>query len=142
MTRAILAMVVTMLFGIAALPCFSEFGIKPEQVYTREVPPWRLIVDTWEILPNIDPLAEKPYLRSKSTQRTRMTLRKDGKCRVFNEDFPKGSDGRWFYQDRRITISLSKATSIEYFVYGVKGDYMWTHTSRKGGRDQLWTRAK
>jgi hypothetical protein len=142
MKRATLVLIINLLFGICVLPCFSEFGIKPENIYTREMPPWRLIVDTWEILPNVDPLAEKPYLRNNTTQRTRMTLRKDGKCRVFNGDFPQGSDGRWFYQNRKITISLSNAPAIEYFVYGVKGDYMWTHTSRGGGSDQLWTRAK
>ncbi len=121
--------------------CGGEVGITPEQIYSPHID-FKQLIDTWEVLPSDDPLSEKPNLKRNSSQRILMTLRKDGTCRIFNEDHPNGSDGLWTYENHRMQIKFPSGSSIEYFIYGVRGDYMVTHVSGKDGRHQLWSRVK
>jgi len=116
-------------------------GATPEQIY-QPVINWDRVEGTWEILPDENPLAEKGKGRPQGQFRTIMTLRKDGTCRVFNEDHPMGTDGTWNRQEHEMFISFPSGTRVEFYVYGVKGDFMVTRSPIKGGKDQLWSRVK
>ncbi|MDQ7782147.1 MAG: hypothetical protein RDU20_04660 [Desulfomonilaceae bacterium] len=116
-------------------------GITPEQIY-QETVEWKAVVGTWEVLPEDNPLAENGKTESKASNRTLMTLRKDGTCRIFNKEHPTGSDGMWYYDKHEMFITLPNGTRVGFFVYGVKGDFMVTRSLVTGGKDQLWSRVK
>jgi hypothetical protein len=103
---------------------------------------WDFLMGTWEVLSEETPLAENAEKNGKASPRTLMTLRKDGTCRVFNKDHPSGSDGLWSLEGHHMYISFPNSTVAEYFVYGVKGDFMVTRSPIKDGHDQLWSRVK
>lgn len=116
-------------------------GITPEQIYQREIE-WAQLIGTWEVLPEENPLAENSKSNPNPSHRTLMTLRKDGTCRVFNKDHPTGSDGMWTFENHEMFITFPNGSPMEYFVYGVKRDFMITRSPIKDGRDQLWSRVK
>lgn len=116
-------------------------GITPEQIYQHTIK-WKRVYGTWEILPEENPLAENGTTRSPASSRTLMTLRKDGTCRVFNKEYPRGSDALWWYEGHEMHISFPAGSRVGFYVYGVKGDFMVTRSPIKGGRDQLWSRVK
>jgi hypothetical protein len=116
-------------------------GVTPEQIYQPSID-WKSVVGTWEILPDENPLAEKNKSSSGASVRTIMTLRKDGTCRVFNEGHPMGSDGLWTFEQHEMFIRFPSGSRAEFYVYGVKGDFMVTRSPIKGGKDQLWSRVK
>ncbi|MEW6113691.1 MAG: hypothetical protein AB1664_16280 [Thermodesulfobacteriota bacterium] len=130
---------------LVAIPqfCLSDVGITPEQIYQPEIA-WQLLIGTWEALPDENPLAEGTRSAANGPHRTLMTLRKDGTCRVFNEDHPTGSDGLWVFQNqsRGIFIKFPGGASVEYYVYGIRDGYMVTRSGGKNGRDQLWSAVK
>jgi hypothetical protein len=113
----------------------------PEQIYQPRLN-WEQVIGTWEILPDDNPLSENSKNKKKLSIRTLMTLRKDGTCRIFNKDYPDGSDGLWTFDNHKMFISFADASRIDYYVYGVKADFMMTRTPIKGGRDQLWSRVR
>jgi len=122
---------------LAATACFARTGgVTPEQMYQTTID-WNNVVGTWEILPDENPLSEKDRGRPKASVRTIMALRKDGTCRVFNEEHPMGSDGLWNYEQHEMYIRLPSGSRAEFYVYGVK-----TRSPIKGGKDQLWSRVK
>jgi hypothetical protein len=133
--------VVLLFFAFAPHSAEPEGGITPEQIYQAKIDE-NLLIGTWEVLPDENPLEEKVKRNQKPTHRMLMALRKDGTCRVFNEDHPAGSDGLWTFEDHKMFISLPGGSAIEYYVYGVKGDFMVTRSQGKDGRDQLWSRVK
>ena len=116
-------------------------GITPEQIFQSDIKLADLF-GTWEVIPEESPLAEPSEKNTQTFLRTLMTLRKDGTCRVFNKDNPRGSDGIWTLKGHQMHLSFSQSRALEYFVYGVKGDFMVTRTPIKDGRDQLWSRVK
>ena len=73
---------------------------------------------------------------------TLMTLRKDGTCRIFDGQNPSGIDGVWIYENHHMSITLNGTSRLEFFVYGVKDDFMVTRSPVKNGVDQLWSRVK
>ena len=116
-------------------------GMTPEQIYDPGLK-WKRLIGTWEILPDDNPLGEKRNKTNKRGHRMLMTLRKDGTCRIFNADYPDGSDGLWTFEAHKMFITLPDASRLEFYVYGVKGDFMITRSPVKNGRDQLWSRVK
>lgn len=130
-------------FCLAIFPRVGQAagGITPEQVY-QETVEWTAVVGTWEILPEENPLAENGKSASKVTNRTLMTLRKDGTCRIFNKEHPMGSDGMWYYEKHKMFVTLPTGSRVGFFVYGVKGDFMVTRSLDEKGKDQLWSRVK
>jgi hypothetical protein len=116
-------------------------GMTPEQIFQQTID-WNLVVGTWEVLPDDNPLAEKPNNGPVAGHRTMMALRKDGTCRIFSKDFPTGSDGMWYYEDHSMFVRFPNSTLVNYYVYGVKGDFMVTRSPARDGKDQLWSRVK
>ncbi|AFM23263.1 hypothetical protein [Desulfomonile tiedjei] len=116
-------------------------GITPEQIYQPEIKLNHLI-GTWEILPENNPLAEATKTNPQASQRTLMTLRVDGTCRIFDKAHPEGSDGLWTLEDHAMFITFKSAPGIEFYVYGVKADFMVTRSPIKQGKDQLWSKIK
>jgi hypothetical protein len=116
-------------------------AITPEQMYQPEIE-WGQLISTWEVLPDHDPLAERGREDKKPAPRVLMTLRKDGTCRLFNDNYPAGTDGLWTFESHKIFIALPDASRLEYFVYGIRGDFMMTRSPVQGGADQLWSRVK
>jgi hypothetical protein len=125
---------------ISSSLCFGV-GITPEQIYQQTLD-WGAVLGTWENLPEVNPLAEKPARTSDPEFKTLMTLRKDGTCRVFDGLTPSGIDGVWIYENHHMSITLPAAGRLEFFVYGIKGDFMVTRSPIKNGVDQLWSRVK
>ena len=116
-------------------------GITPEQIY-QSVIDWNNLIGTWEVLPEGSPLEEAPKRGQQASERTLMTLRVDGTCRVFDKNHPNGSDGIWTFDQHEMFMTFKNAPGIEFYVYGVKGDFMVARTPIKGGKDQLWSRIK
>lgn len=116
-------------------------GITPEQIYQPRITVGSLIA-TWEVLPDENPLAERKQAGSKPPIRTLMTLRKDGTCRVFNKDHPLGADCMWTMEDHKMFLIFPGDVRVDFFVYGVKGEFMITRSPAKEGKDQLWSRVK
>jgi hypothetical protein len=116
-------------------------GITPEQIYQPEIKLNHLI-GTWEILPENNPLEEATKTNPSASQRTLMTLRVDGTCRIFDKAHPEGSDGLWTFEDHAMFITFKNAPGIEFYVYGVKADFMVTRSPIKQGKDQLWSKIK
>jgi len=128
---------------VVALPqsIKAEGGIKPEQIFQAVIKTGSL-VGTWEVLPDETPLAEQEGREPKARPRTLLALRKDFTCRIFNQDHPSGSDGLWTFDNHDLFITLPSGAKVEFYVYGVKGDFMVTRSPIKGGKDQLWSRVK
>lgn len=122
-------------------PVWAGAGMTPEQIYDPGLK-WKRLIGTWEILPDDNPLGENRNKTKRRAPRMLMTLRKDGTCRIFNVDYPDGSDGLWTFEDHKMFITLPDASRLEFYVYGVKGDFMITRSPVKNGRDQLWSRVK
>ena len=122
-------------------------GMTPEQIFQKTIH-WDDVVGTWEVLPEDNPLAEKRNNGPVAGHRTMMALRKDGTCRLFSKDFPAGADGMWYVDDKDkdkdhiMFIRFPNSTLVDYYVYGVKGDFMVTRSPVRNGRDQLWSRVK
>jgi hypothetical protein len=116
-------------------------GISPEQIYQPAVD-WSMVVGTWEILPDDNPLSENHERGPQPKVRTIMTLRKDGTCRMFDKKHPAGADSLWTYEHHEMFIRFPDGSSVGLFVYGVRGDYMVTRSPIKAGKDQLWSRVK
>ena len=116
-------------------------GITPEQIFQHSVD-WQSLIATWEALPDEHPLGAKDSGNSKPATRVLMTLRKDGTCRVFNQEHPMGSDGLWTLEDHEMFMTLPGGSKMEFFVYGIKGGFMVTRSPIHGGKDQLWARVK
>ncbi|MCX5871941.1 MAG: hypothetical protein NTY51_01730 [Deltaproteobacteria bacterium] len=133
----------TLVFSLCLISNSSCFGvgITPEQIYQQTLD-WGTVLGTWENLPEVNPLAEKPSRISDPEFKTLMTLRKDGTCRVFDGVNPSGIDGVWIYENHNMSITLPGAGRFEFFVYGIKGDFMVTRSPLKNGVDQLWSRVK
>lgn len=133
--------IAVILFGCFPGNAFSSGGITPEQIYQANLD-GQILIGSWEKLPEENPLAEKPGSFTDSSFRTLMTFRKDGTCRIFSEAHPTGIDGVWSFEEHKIFVTLPSKAKIEFFVYGVKGDFMITRSREKNGYDQLWSRVK
>jgi hypothetical protein len=116
-------------------------GITPEQIYQPSIK-WNDLIGTWEVLPEGNPLEEAPKQGQQASELTLMTLRVDGTCRVFDKNHPNGSDGLWTFDQHEIFITFKNSPGMEFYIYGVKSDFMMTRTPIKGGKDQLWSRIK
>jgi hypothetical protein len=128
---------------IAAFPrvLLGAGGITPEQIYQPTID-WNKLIGTWEVLPDDNPLDEKVKNNRRSTDRMLMTLRKDGTCRVFNKEYPLGSDGLWTSEDHQMIITFPNGGKLDLFIYGIKGDCMMAMSPIKNGKDLLWSRVK
>jgi hypothetical protein len=128
---------------LASAPCTSRAaeGIAPEQIF-QPVIDWTSVIGTWEVLPEDNPLGEKGEGVQNTSQRVLMTLRKDGTCRIFNRENPTGSDGLWAFEDHDMSVKFKNGHRLDFFVYGVKGNFMVTRSPIKQGKDQLWSRIK
>jgi len=133
--------VILIVLAASATAGLREGGVTPEQIYQPTLDGQSLI-GTWEVLPDDNPLAEKDSNAAKLPHRTIITLRKDGTCRVFDRDRPQGSDGLWTSEGHQMFISFPGGEQLEYFIYGVRGDFMITRSPIKDGKDQLWSRVK
>lgn len=120
--------------------CFGV-GITPEQIYQDHIN-WEMALGTWEKLPEVNPLSESNRSRSDQGFRTLMTLRKDGTCRIFNAENQTGIDGEWRHENHCMFITLRGTTKLEFFVYGIKNDFMVTRSPLKSFVNQLWSRVK
>ncbi len=129
--------------ALIAIPTWTAAtgGITPEEVFQPTID-WGGIPGTWEILPQDDPLAE-PNARNLSTEpRAIMTLREDGTCRVINKDHRAGSDGLWTHEGHKMFVTFPDGSRVDYFVYGIRGDFMITRSPYPDGRDELWARVR
>jgi hypothetical protein len=122
-------------------PTAGAEGITPEQIF-QAVINWNSLIGTWEVLPEESPLQERSKDNEQTADRTLMTLRVDGTCRVFDKAHPHGSDGLWTFEDHEMFITFKNAVGIEFYIYGVKADFMVARSPIKGGKDQLWSRIK
>jgi hypothetical protein len=136
---AVILVVLLMGFLTPAWPAGG--GITPEQIFLQVID-WQQVVGTWEILPEDSPLHEKNEGSTKPAVRTLMTLRKDGTCRIFNKEFPAGSDALWTFDDHQMFVTFPNGKRQEFYVYGVRSDFMVTRSPIKQGIDQLWSRVK
>ena len=116
-------------------------GITPEQIYQSTID-LNDLIGTWEILPEGNPLEETPKGAQQASERTLLTLRVDGTFRLFDKDHPNGSDGLWTFDQHEMHLTFKNAPDLEFYVYGVKSDFMVTRTPIKDGNDQLWSRIK
>lgn len=130
-----------LLFFYSVINVHSTGGITPEQIYQANMDA-QAVIGSWEKLPEENPLAEKPGSFTDSSFRTLMTFRKDGTCRIFSEAHPTGVDGVWSFEEHKIFVTLPNKAKIDFYVYGVKGDFMITRSREKNGSDQLWSRVK
>jgi hypothetical protein len=142
MERQLIVSVVLFLF-IAAFPRIlpGAGGITPEQIYQPTID-WNKLIGTWEVLPDEHPLGEKVKNNRRQGDRMLMTLRKDGTCRVFNKEYPLGSDGIWTSEDHKMIITFPDGGKLDLFIYGIKGDFMVAMTPINNGKDFLWSRVK
>jgi hypothetical protein len=131
--------------GPGGMTLEPEAGLKPEHIYQKKID-WNNVMGTWEVLPEVNPLAERPKTGPGRTQRTLMTLREDGTCRVFDTERPTGSDGLWTYEKNRLYIGFPDSDKIEYLVYGVRlrkdGGFMITDQPGHRGKYVLWSKVK
>ncbi len=119
----------------------AEGGITPEQIYQPGID-WNKLIGTWEVLPDSHPLDEKIKNNRRPTDRMLMTLRKDGTCRLFNKEYPLGTDCVWKSEDHQMLITFPNGGKLDLFVYGIKGDFMMALSPIKNGKDLLWSRVK
>ncbi|MEW6139801.1 MAG: hypothetical protein AB1733_16380 [Thermodesulfobacteriota bacterium] len=134
------ALIILFLLGLVGAASAAG-GISPEQIYQPSIAA-ESVVGTWELLPDDNPLGEKPAQKKEDAVRIIMTLRKDGTCRLFDRNHPAGTDGLWNIENHTMVIRLPSGSNVGFFVYGVRGDYMVTRSPIKGGIDQLWSRVK
>ncbi|MEW6351550.1 MAG: hypothetical protein AB1646_21060 [Thermodesulfobacteriota bacterium] len=129
--------------GLLALPsgAAATGGITPEEIFQSTID-WRVIPGTWEVLPQDNPLAEPKAKNLAAEPRAIMTLRQDGTCRVINKTYRAGSDGLWTHDGHRMFVKFPDGSRVDYFVYGIRGDFMITRSPHPGGRDELWARVK
>lgn len=139
--RGIILLAALFLTALAVSPAARAGGITPEQIYQHAID-WNALMGTWEVLPEGNPLEEEPKGSLPASERTLMTLRVDGTCRVFDRDHPSGSDGLWTFDQHEMYITFKNAPGIELYIYGVKSGFMVTRTPIKNGKDQLWSRIK
>lgn len=132
---------VIIMFIMQAHSVSGTVGITPEQIYQSTVD-WQTVVGTWEALPEQNPLAEQESIPPKTLIRTIMTLRKDGTCRLFNAAHTVGADGIWTFDNHEMFIKLPNGEALEFYVYGIKGDFMITRSPVVNGKDQLWSKVK
>jgi hypothetical protein len=116
-------------------------GLAPEQIYQSSVDA-KALIGTWEILPDENPLAEKEKNGETTSPRVLMAIRKDGTCRIFNADHPAGADATWVFEDHELVVTFKNSNRIDFFVYGIKSDFMVARSPVKNGKDQLWSRVK
>ena len=116
-------------------------GISPEAIF-QPVIDWKLVFGTWEVLPEDNPLGEAKAKELSTKPRSIMTLRKDGTCRVINKSHPAGSDALWTHDDHKIFVKFSEESRTDFFVYGIRGDFMITRSPPQLGKDELWARVK
>jgi hypothetical protein len=116
-------------------------GITPEEIFQRIID-WGLVIGTWEVLPEDNPLAEAKAKDSNTKPRSIMTLRKDGTCRVINKRYPAGSDGLWTHEDHKMFVTFQDGSRFDFFVYGIRRDFMITRSPLPTGEDELWARVK
>lgn len=126
---------------VIAVPCRGDGGITPEQIYQPSID-WKTLIGTWEVLPDDNPLSEKPASVKPRTRRALISLRQDGTCRIFNDRHPAGSDGMWTFQDHKVFIRFPNADKLEYYVYGIKGDFMVTRSNGTEAKHLLWSRVR
>jgi hypothetical protein len=131
-----------LIFGLIAFLTSNACsdGLVPEKIF-QNVIDWNEAVGIWEILPEDNPLAES-RTEIKQAERALMTLRKDGTCRVIDKESPTGADGLWAHDDHGFQITFRQGTRKDFFVYGIKWDFMITRSPAKDGTDQLWSRVK
>lgn len=132
---------VVLLLVSAPHPLRAAEGIAPEQIF-QSVIDWNGLIGTWEVLPDNNPLDENGGSAEKTPYRVLMTLRKDGTCRIFNQQNPTGSDGLWTFEDHDMSVKFRNGHHLDFFVYGIKGNFMVTRSPIKEGKDQLWSRIK
>jgi hypothetical protein len=130
-----------LMLALYSMPAGGAGEIAPEQIF-QPVIDLQSLLGSWEVLPEEHPLEEKGKVNVNASFRTLMALRKDGTCRVFNKEFPTGSDGLWTFEDHRMSITFKNGSQVQYYVYGIKGDFMVTRTPVENGKDQLWSRVK
>jgi len=119
----------------------SSRGVTPEQIFQPSID-WQAVFGTWEVIPEGHPLSENAGRTTRRDTSTLLTLRKDGTCRLFDPDHPSGTDGIWTFENHEIYIKLHSGKERNYYIYGVKGDFMVTRSPVNGGKDQLWSRVR
>ena len=133
--------VLALFIGVIPRVSPAAGGITPEQIYQPAID-WNKLIGTWEVLPDEHPLGEKVKNNRRPGDRMLMTLRKDGTCRVFNKEYPLGSDGIWTSEDHKMIITFPDGGKLDLFIYGIKGDFMVAMTPINNGKDFLWSRVK
>jgi len=121
--------------------CGSSVGMTPEQIFQTSID-WQGVFGTWEAIPEDHPLSERAPRMLRRQSGTLLTLRKDGTCRMFDEEHPAGADGIWTFENHEMFIKLGGEKGHDFYVYGIKGDFMVTRSPAKGGKDQLWSRVR
>ncbi len=119
----------------------GPIGMTPEQIFQTSID-WQDVYGTWEAIPEDHPLAEQSPRMLRRQSGTLLTLRKDGTCRMFDQEHPAGADGIWTFENHEMFIKLSGEKQQDFYVYGIKGDFMVTRSPSKGGKDQLWSRVR
>jgi len=136
-----LSLVFLVFYALTSQISVASGGITPEQIFQPTID-WPTLIGTWEVLPEDSPLAEPDKSNASTKIRTMLALRKDGTCRIFDPNHPNGSDGLWTWKDHEMVITLPGSANVDFYVYGIKGDFMITRSPVKGGKDQLWSRVK
>lgn len=113
----------------------------PEQIFQISID-WQDVFGTWEAIPEDHPLSEQAPRMLRPQSGTLLTLRKDGTCRMFDKDHPAGADGIWTFENHEMFIKLGSEKQQDFYVYGIKGDFMVTRSPAEGGKDQLWSRVR
>ncbi len=119
----------------------GPIGMTPEQIFQTSID-WQDVFGTWEAIPEDHPLAEQSPRMLRRQSGTLITLRKDGTCRMFDREHPTGADGIWTFENHEMFIKLNGEKQQDFYVYGIKGDFMMTRSPSKGGKDQLWSRVR
>jgi hypothetical protein len=116
-------------------------GMTPEQIFQASID-WQEVIGTWEAIPEDHPLSEDVPRVLRRQSGTLLTLRRDGTCRMFDQDHPTGADGVWTFENHEMFVKLGAERQQDFYVYGIKGDFMVTRSPAKGGKDQLWSRVR
>lgn len=129
------------LAGIASIfgSSTGSGGVTPEQIFQPSID-WQAVFGTWEVIPEGHPLSENANRMLRQDRATLLTLRRDGTCRMFDKDHPAGADGIWTFESHEMYIKLHGGSERDFYIYGVKGDFMVTRSPIQGGKDQLWSR--
>ncbi|MGC8906008.1 MAG: hypothetical protein ACP5M0_01025 [Desulfomonilaceae bacterium] len=116
-------------------------GMTPEQIFQASID-WQDVIGTWEAIPEEHPLSEDVPRVLRRQSGTLLTLRRDGTCRMFDQDHPTGADGIWTFENHEMFVKLGAEKQQDFYIYGIKGDFMVTRSPVKGGKDQLWSRVR